>query len=292
MDLKPFKLDIDELINDFAEKNQSSFTEWKKVWLSRKFSLLFEAKPPTKHAFFMQSLYGHCIGYMISTDSMQHRLGGLYCLYCLHEIQPFKPPFKAYLSVGELTSLRHLVVDARNMNIRVVSTLVKAMLEKNIFLLGAVDLREAAVKERVDELTDIQNARIQSAYNKLFSEPSGQAKLEDYVHMDLGKEINVDAIMKISKDYAVAKELAITEASKIVDVQDIKHIAKGDKLIGEVVRKCAEDWNTQKQLFYQRTGMDQKVSIEKSNEADEEHEEGNANNFTDELEQMLYNTED
>ena len=36
-------------------------------------------------------------GYMVSGNSLSHRLGGLYCLYCLFETQPFKPPFKIYL---------------------------------------------------------------------------------------------------------------------------------------------------------------------------------------------------
>lgn len=39
-------------------------------------------------------------GYMLSTASLSHRLGGLYCLYCLYETQPFKPPYKIYLSIG------------------------------------------------------------------------------------------------------------------------------------------------------------------------------------------------
>ncbi|CAN6929710.1 unnamed protein product [Brassica oleracea] len=30
---------------------------------------------------------------MVSNDSFSRRLGGLYCLYCLHEIQPFKLKF-------------------------------------------------------------------------------------------------------------------------------------------------------------------------------------------------------
>jgi hypothetical protein len=44
----------------------------------------------------MQSIAGH----MISTYSLSQRLGGMYCLYCLYETQPFKPPFKMYFSLG------------------------------------------------------------------------------------------------------------------------------------------------------------------------------------------------
>lgn len=49
-------------------------------------------------------------GYMISTASLSHRLGGLYCLYCLYEVQPFKPPFKIYLSIGMLSTFPHSMV--------------------------------------------------------------------------------------------------------------------------------------------------------------------------------------
>lgn len=40
-------------------------------------------------------------GYMVGTGSLSKRLGALYCLYCLYETQPFKPPFKIYLSLGK-----------------------------------------------------------------------------------------------------------------------------------------------------------------------------------------------
>ena len=39
-------------------------------------------------------------GYMVGTATLSHRLGGLYCLYCLYETQPFNPSFKVYLSLG------------------------------------------------------------------------------------------------------------------------------------------------------------------------------------------------
>ncbi|KAL7239670.1 hypothetical protein ACSBR2_005541 [Camellia fascicularis] len=60
MDLKPFKLDIDELINEFAEKKLTTLVDMKGVWLSRKFSFIFEASP-TKLVVFMQALYAHSI---------------------------------------------------------------------------------------------------------------------------------------------------------------------------------------------------------------------------------------
>ena len=103
MDLSPFKQDIDELIDEFAQvyfyflklffmiqffffklkeeeeeeeeeekcSNTFSFCEsqgeltaladMKRVWLSRKFSYIYEASPSTNLSFFIQSLYAHTI---------------------------------------------------------------------------------------------------------------------------------------------------------------------------------------------------------------------------------------
>ncbi|PSS13874.1 Small nuclear RNA activating complex protein [Actinidia chinensis var. chinensis] len=257
MDLKPFKLDIDELINEFAENKLTTLGDMKRVWLSRKFSFIFEASPTTNLAFFMQSLYAHSIGHMVSPASLSHRLGGLYCLYCLYEVQPFKPPFKIYLSLGELKRLRHLLVDAKEKSIKVVSVLVNKMLEKNVFLFGFVDINDSSVTERVNELTHVQNNCVQVAYKRLFS----NTRIEKYIHMDLGTELEVGALKKMSKDYATAKELAIGGASELVNVENIKHIAESKRLIGEVVEKTAQDWKVQKDLFFQQTGLDQQAGV-------------------------------
>ncbi|ONI34689.1 hypothetical protein PRUPE_1G493600 [Prunus persica] len=181
MDLTPFKRDIDELIDAFAEGESTSLADMKRIWLSKKFSYIYEARPSTNLAFFMQSLYAHSIGYIIGTATLSHRLGGLYCLFCLYETQPFKPPFKIYLSLEELKKLRKLVINAKEHDIRVVSALVKRMLEKNVFLFGSVDTNEGSFTETVDQLTQLQNARVQVAYKELFA----NTKIEDFLHMDL-----------------------------------------------------------------------------------------------------------
>ncbi|KAK6780283.1 hypothetical protein RDI58_022467 [Solanum bulbocastanum] len=64
-----------------------------------------------------------------------------------------------------------------------------------------------------------------------------------------------DLLKQKSADYARAKDLAIKEASDIVDVESIKHIAENQTLIGDVVGKTADDWKVQKELFYQKTGI-------------------------------------
>ncbi|XP_009769165.2 uncharacterized protein [Nicotiana sylvestris] len=166
MDLKPFKLDIDELINEFAKGGSPSFAEMKRVWVSKKFSYIFEASPSKDQACFMQSLYAYCSGYMVSTYSLLSRLGGLYSLYCLYETQPFKPPFKIYISLGDLKNLRNIIAEAKAKDVKVVPALVKRMLDRNMFLFGSVDVNEGSVAERLDELTEIQNASIRIASKK------------------------------------------------------------------------------------------------------------------------------
>ncbi|BFG19047.1 hypothetical protein CerSpe_053210 [Prunus speciosa] len=255
MDLTPFKRDIDELIDAFAEGESTSLADMKRIWLSKKFSYIYEARPSTNLAFFMQSLYAHSIGYIIGTATLSHRLGGLYCLFCLYETQPFKPPFKIYLSLEELKKLRKLVINAKEHDLRVVSALVKRMLEKNVFLFGSVDTNEGSFTETVDQLTQLQNARVQVAYKELFA----NTKIEDFLHMDLGMEVDLNMLKKMSTDYAEAKKIAINEASKVVDVQDIKHISEDKELVGDAVEKMVGHWDAQSELFYQQTGANQKL---------------------------------
>ncbi|KAK1293609.1 hypothetical protein QJS10_CPB17g02576 [Acorus calamus] len=223
----------------------------KSIWRSRKFSFIYEAKPSSNLALFMQSLFAHSIGYMVKTDSLSRRLGGLYCLYCLYLTQPFKPPFKIYLSLGELKRLKCLVVDAKQNGVEVVPVLIKQMLEKNMFLFGCVEIADDVVSERVNEMTKLQNLQLQVAYQRLF----GNSRIDEYVHMDLGMELDLKGIKEMSTEYARSKKLAIEEAGELIDIQDIKHIAENEKLIGDKVEKIVDDWNAQKETFYKETGV-------------------------------------
>ncbi|TKY54820.1 Small nuclear RNA activating complex (SNAPc), subunit SNAP43 [Spatholobus suberectus] len=251
LDIDYFKQDIDELIGEFIQDESTTLADMKRVWLSRKFSYIYEAAPSTNLAFFMQSLYAHCIGYMVGTASLSHRVGGLYCLYCLYETQPFNPSFKVYVSLGELKKLRILVADAKANDIKVVPALVSRMLERNMFLFGSVDLMEGCVTETVNQLQQLQNARIQVAYEKLFDSTS----VDNYVHMDLGLEVDLNLLKKKSSGYAAAKNVAIQEASNILDVENLKNTQQGKELIGDAVEKIANDWHDQKQTFYKQTGL-------------------------------------
>ncbi|KAJ0441477.1 putative small nuclear RNA activating complex (SNAPc), subunit SNAP43 [Helianthus annuus] len=240
--------------------------------LSKKFSCIFESKPNKKLGFFMQSLYADCIGYMTSTASISHRLGGLYCLYCLYETQPFKPPFGIYICLREMKRLEELVIDAKVENVAVVPHLVNSMLERNLFLYGAIDLKEGSVEERVNELIEVQNARIHHANKKLFAD----TQIEWYIHMDMArKELDVDSLKKMSRDYAITKELAIKEAEKVIDTQDVNHIAKDHTLIRDVVGKTTEDWNLQKKMFYQKIGLNQFQQLENQNSEPQNSAGGN-----------------
>ncbi|XP_076927373.1 uncharacterized protein LOC143590910 [Bidens hawaiensis] len=284
MDISPFRLDIDDLINEFAQGNMTLLDDMKRLWLSRKFSCIFEAKPTSKFGIFMQSLYAHCIGYMASTASISQRLGGLYCLYCLHETQPFKPPFKIYLCLREMKRLKELVIDAKNENISVVPVLVNSMVERNLFLFGAIDLKEDSVDDRVNELKCMQNARIEHANKRLFAD----TQIERYIHMDMGKELEVESLKKLSRDYSMAKEQAIKGAEKVIDTKDVNHIAKDNALIGDVVEKTTEDWNTQKELFYQKTGLNPLENQDTEQDGNfNATEEDNDDDFGDELEHLL-----
>lgn len=259
----------------------------KRVWLSRKFSYIYDASPSSNLAFFMQSLYAHTIGHMVNADSLSCRLGGLYCLYCLYETQPFKPPFKIYLSLGELKKLKSLVAEAKEMGIRVVPTLVKRMLEKNVFLFGFVDLNEGSVSETINSLTKLQDARIQVAYEKLFTD----TEIERYLHMDLGMEVDLNMLKKMSTEYAVAKKQAIQEASQMVDVQNIKHISENKECLGEIVENINENWNNQRELFYQRTGLNQQLAVQEQSRQLQLQENEQDNSAADEIFQLLYQNE-
>lgn len=251
MDFSPFKQDIDELIQEFEQGQLTTLSDMKRIWLDWKFSYIFQALPSTNLALVMQTLYNHSISYMDINKSLSNRLGALYCLYCLYETQPFKPPFKIYLSLGELKGLKALVVAAKEWGIRVVSTVVKRMLEKNAFLFGSVNISEYSGKERIKGIVDTQKACLKLLNEKLL----GNTDTESYLHMDMGMELDVEVLMKISKEYEAIKGLAIDEASKVVDVQNIEHIAEERPTIGDEVEKITEEWGNQREVFSQQLAV-------------------------------------
>ncbi|XP_056865952.1 uncharacterized protein LOC108851983 isoform X2 [Raphanus sativus] len=248
--LSLFKRDIDELIDEFVEGSSTTFADMKRVWLSRKFSYIYEAFPNTNLAFFIQSLYAHTIGHMVSIDSFSRRLGGLYCLYCLHEIQPFKPKFRIYISLQELEKLRDLIVEAKDRGVEMANAVAKQMLDRNMFIFGAVDFDEASTTEKLHQSTELQNALVRCAYRKLASE----TEIEKFIHLDMGNEVDLSSLRKMSMEYAEAKKRTVKR--EIVEIEGIKHIAEEKELMSERVEKLKEEWDSQKVSFYEKTKLD------------------------------------
>ncbi|XP_010431152.1 PREDICTED: uncharacterized protein LOC104715442 [Camelina sativa] len=252
MNLSPFKRDIDELIGEFVECDLTTFADMKSVWLSRKFSYIYEASPTSNLAFFMQSLYAHTIGHMVSIDSFSRRLGGLYCLYCLYEIQPFKPKLRVYISLQELGKFRDLVVEAKDKGVEIAAAVAKQMLDRNMFIYGAVGEEDSATKKLNSQLTEVQKARVRFACDKLLSE----TEIEQFIHLDMGNEVDLSSLHKRSLDYAEAKKRAIKGAGKIVEIEDIKHISQEKELMGEKVERLKEEWDAQRISLYEQTKLD------------------------------------
>jgi len=67
---------------------------------------------------------------------------------------------------GELQRLKALVVDAKSQRIKVVSAVLKRMLENNAFLFGFVDINEYRKKEKIKELVDVQKACVRKMNEK------------------------------------------------------------------------------------------------------------------------------
>ncbi|KAJ0102981.1 hypothetical protein Patl1_06651 [Pistacia atlantica] len=172
------------------------------------------------------------------------------------------------------------------MGIRVVPALVKRMLKQNMFLFGSVDLNEGSVTETVNQLTDLQNARIKFAYEKLFA----STRIDHFLHMDMGMEVDLDVLKKMSTEYTNAKKLAIEEASQVIDVENIKHISGDKESIGDVVDKIAENWNVQREVFYQQTSLNQQPAEEPKRLQLPAELRGGDDVFEQELEQLLLQT--
>eukprot|EP01018_Ginkgo_biloba_P033397 Gb_29095 [translate_table: standard] len=167
MDMTPFKLDIDELVDEFTELKATTLAEMKEVWRARKFSFIHEARPTDKNsAFFMQTLYDRAISHMVGGGSFSKRLAGLYALYCLHETQLFNRPFKIYLSLKDLEKLNILVVDAKHNGVGVAVAVVKKMLAKNMFLFGFVEVDEESISKTVNAMEKQQHAHLRVASEK------------------------------------------------------------------------------------------------------------------------------
>ena len=57
----------------------------KRVWLSKKFSYIYEASPSSNLAFFMQSLYSHAIGMFNSMSTYIYVYVSVYVYVCVFQ---------------------------------------------------------------------------------------------------------------------------------------------------------------------------------------------------------------
>lgn len=117
----------------------------KRVWISEKFSYIFEVSSSKNQACYIQSFYAYCSGYMVSTHSLLRRLGGVYYLYetpIQASFQDFSISVESWRILG-ITSLRQ-----RPKDVKLVPVLVKHMLDRNMFLFGFVDINESSAAGR------------------------------------------------------------------------------------------------------------------------------------------------
>lgn len=89
--------------------------------------------------------------------------------------------FHQFHLTGELKNLRNVVAEAKAKDVKVVPAVVKRMFDRNMFLFGFVDVNESSAAERLDELSEVQNASIQIACKKLFA----NSRIEHFTHMDM-----------------------------------------------------------------------------------------------------------
>ncbi|CAE6074883.1 unnamed protein product [Arabidopsis arenosa] len=103
----------------------------------------------------------------------------------------------------ELGKFRDLVVESKDKGVEIVAAVAKQMLDKHMFIFGAVEETSATMK--LNQLTELQNARVRFAYDRLISDTT----IEQFIHLDMGKEVNLNSLDKISIEYAEAKKRAI-----------------------------------------------------------------------------------
>lgn len=82
----------------------------------------------------------------------------------------------------------------------------------------------------------------------------------------------------------------------MVDIEDIQHISDDKVLFGDVVKNIKGNWNVQREVFYQQTGLNQHPAQEQEQQHqgyEEKNEDVNDNddNFSRELEMQLYEEE-
>ena len=78
----------------------------------------------------------------------------------------------------------------------------------------------------------------------------------------------------------------LTEACQTVDIEDAKHILQSDKLLGDKIDEVVKEWDAQREVFYERTGLSRgnELAVIDNDESGVQHDE--YDDF-DELTQLL-----
>ncbi|KAH0639664.1 hypothetical protein KY285_036250 [Solanum tuberosum] len=186
--------------------------------------------------------------------------------------------FRQFHLTGELKNLRNVVAEAKAKDVKVVPAVVKRMLDRNMFLFGFVDVNESSAAERLDELSEVQNASIQIACKN---------RIEHFTHMDMGLELEVDLLKQKSADYASAKDLAIKAllfVSTAYLVLKALHQPVKDSVdvVGEEHDKSQQEGAEEHDKSQQEVAEEQDKSQQEVAEEQDDNE-----NFSKELEEVL-----
>lgn len=100
-------------------------------------------------------------------------------------------------------------------------------------------------------------------WRDVFNRLCADTEIEGYNHMDLGNQVDLDVLKNMSTDYGVTKELAIQEAVKVINTQDMKHIAEDLTLIGDVVEKTTQECNIHQETVLSENGTQQTPNVGK-----------------------------
>jgi snRNA-activating protein complex subunit 1 len=79
----------------------------------------------------------------------------------------------------ELGKFRDLVVEAKDKGVEIAAAVAKKMLDENMLIFGAVD--ETSATKTIHQLTELQNARVRFAYEKLICDTS----INQFIHLDM-----------------------------------------------------------------------------------------------------------
>lgn len=119
----PYAKDLRNLLADFLlvskfqaknKKKSFSFQEFKGVWKTKSFSLIFDGKPEeVDYKLYTQELYTTCLGYLLFNNPNELRVGIVYTLYLLYHSQTSNQKVKINISIELYEELCKIEVYSR-----------------------------------------------------------------------------------------------------------------------------------------------------------------------------------